>query len=440
MIPLSLMELAAALGVGTIPGSTAEGLTTDSRRVRRGDIYVGLKGRQFDGSLFAKNALDAGAACCLVEQRTCDDPRCVVVPDALDALRIVATLVRSRFHGPVVGITGSVGKTTVKEFLRTLFSVHPGCVFPDASHNNFEGLPRTICKVEPDTNLLVLELGTNHPGEIAALAQIARPTLGVLTAIGPAHLEGLVDIEGVASEKWDLLRALPPGSRAILNGDDRNIRGRPLPLGIQGVWAGLEPAEGVTCPVSYSDHDLTLPSGVVLHHALPSKTMVRNLWLALLVGQSLGYPMESFQEAVAKVRPASLRGEERRVRAATIILDCYNANPLSMEAALQNMAARPGRKVLVLGEMLELGSQRASAHKDLGKLVAGLDVELALFIGASRGDFSAGASGASFRIETFASLEEARRAFAGLLDEECTILVKASRGMALERLMEGEAA
>lgn len=434
-MPVAVPVFLDALGVPRTAGGTLTGIATDHRCVRPGDAFFAFRGRRHDGNAYLGEALQRGAVLSIGSAPSGGDPRCIRVDEPLHALGVLAGLVRGQFQGPVVGITGSAGKTTVKECLRQLLGSRLRAVFPEGSFNNAEGVPRTVCSVEADTELLVVELGTSRKGEIAALCRIARPTMGILTSVGPAHLQGLGSVEGVLEEKLDLLRALPAGATTIVNGDDPVLRRAKLPGGLRIVFGGLEVREGVEAPRSYGPGRLVLEDGVELECSLGTATLLRNLWLALLAARELGHGPGSLRSEAARVHPAPLRGEIVHLNAARIILDCYNANPLSMDAALADLERAGGRRFAVLGEMLDLGAETAARHRALGERIARSGIEEAIFIGPSGEAVRRGTLGGRVRVAVFTSLEEARGEFDRLTREPATILLKASRGMALENLL-----
>lgn len=419
--------------------ATITGLSCDSRTVAPGDCFVALRGSRVDGSRFVPDALARGASLAVATTAVKQDDRICIVDDPLHALGVLGGLVRDRFTGPVVGITGSVGKTTVKEMLRTLVAPQRRAVFPEASHNNFEGVPRTLARLTDDTELCVVELGTNAPGEIEGLCAIARPTIGILTAIGAAHLEGLGSIEGVLEEKLGLARALPEGATLFINADDERLAGARYPEHLDVVRVGLEPGPGVIAP-SPDREPGTLPVGEAKAvHRLGTRVLERSLWMALVVARALGLDDPALAAAAGDVEPAPLRGELITRGATRFVLDCYNANPLSMGAALDDLRARSGRRVAVLGEMLELGAQSERLHRQLGERVASVGVEAVLFIGPSGDAVAQGfvrGGGRPTAFEHRPDVDAARDDFARLSRGGGTILLKGSRGVALERLLE----
>lgn len=436
-------EVAAALGLRTAADGVLLGVTTDSRAVRPGDCFIALSGRNFDGRQFVEQALSKGAVLAIGGPGTITGARTWEVKDPIAALGTIASLVRDRFTGPVIGITGSAGKTTVKEFLRTLISPTLRTVAPLKSFNNREGVPRTITSVGTDTQVLIVEIGTNAPGEIAELCALAKPTIGVLTSIGPSHLQGLGSIEGVLQEKLALARSLPRGSTLIVNADDPILQSASFPEHVKVLWVGLRPdgrREVRTPALPRSDSTLCFSDGgPPIHHNLDTEVLVRNLWISLNVARILGVSKSDLAISASGVMPAPLRGERRRVGASELIVDCYNANPLSMTAALKDLAGRSGRRSAVLGEMLELGPETESRHRELGRLLSALRLDEVLVIGPSavfvkESAVLAGADAES--ISSFATTADAADAFARLVGRSGCILLKGSRGMALERLIE----
>jgi UDP-N-acetylmuramoyl-tripeptide--D-alanyl-D-alanine ligase len=438
VIPVLVSELTTALGTEGRREATITGLSVDSRTVQRGDCFFALSGTRVDGARFIPDALERGAALCVGREVGPRDDRVCDVADPLGALGVLGGLVRDRYDGLVVGITGSAGKTSVKEMLRTLVGGQRRAVFPDRSFNNFEGVPRTLAKLTQHTELCVVELGTNAPGEIAALSAIARPTLGVLTSIGAAHLEGLGSVAGVLDEKMSLVRALPAGSTLIVNADDPHLRVANYPAHVVVVGVGLSAAEGVIAPPPERAEG-TLPVGAeVARHRLGTRVLERNLWIAIQVARVLGLDDAATARSVATVRPADLRGEVRTVGETTLILDCYNANPLSLGEALADLGGRRGRRAAVLGEMLELGAATAAAHREMGARAARAGLHRALFIGPSGPAFREGfeaAGGEPGVLRLFSEVGAARADFAELKRSGGSVLLKASRGMALERLL-----
>lgn len=439
---MRVSDVGRALGLEGLGTEAITGLSVDSRAIRPGDCFVALHGPNQDASRFIPDALAAGAVFAIGGPDSQPGDGVAIVDDPLFALGTFGRLVRDRFTGPVVGITGSAGKTTVKEMLRALVAPHRNAVFPEASHNNFEGVPRTLARMTADTEVCVVELGTNAKGEIGALCAIARPTMGVLTAIGPAHLEGLGSVAGVLDEKLALVRALPEGACLIVNSDDPKLRDARLPGHVDVRWVGLDAAPGVVAPpAERAPRTLPLSDGVVLSHSLATRVLERNLWIAVQIARELGVDDAAIAASGAAIAPAPLRGEVTTRGDTTFVLDCYNANPMSMTEAVRDLATRSGRRAAVLGDMLELGGASDVFHERLGQLVAEVRLDRVLFVGASGTPFRDGyvaAGGAPDALELRPDVASARPAFADVRSGGGTVLLKASRGVALERLLEPE--
>ena len=441
MTKLTTADIAAALQRNAGDATEISTFTTDSRMVQAGACFFALQGPNRDASQFAQAALDAGAALVVAGMAAPLHPRVLRVADPLAAIGAVAALARSRFEGPVLGITGSAGKTTLKEHLRTLLPQEWDAVFPEGSYNNFEGLPRTILSAQPTARCMVLELGTNAPGEIAALARISAPTAAALTSVGGAHLQGLGNIAGVLNEKLDLARALPAGSMLFINADDPVLGAADLPHGLEVVRLGLHSASGVRTPAARETNSLRMHAGGErMLHGLSAEVQVRSLWMALCIAEALGVSEAELAQASQRVVPARLRGEVRVVGDSTLVLDCYNANPLSLRAALDDLARRPGPRRAVLGEMLELGPATEAAHREVGQQCAALHLDELLLIGPSAAFTAEAAHEAGLPaacISVCPSTDSARTAFKTLVARGGTVLLKGSRMLALERLVEG---
>jgi UDP-N-acetylmuramoyl-tripeptide--D-alanyl-D-alanine ligase len=445
MMPLRAAEVAARVGAdwaADLGHVTIEGVTMDSRSVEPGDLFVALEGSRVDGRIFIPSAIEAGAVAVLAKREGVVLDRVIATADPVAALWEVARLVRARFTGPAVAVGGSAGKTTTKEVLRALLRSRRAVVSVK-SFNNHLGVPLTICGIEPSTEVLVAEIGTNHPGEIAPLASLVSPTHAILTAIGAEHLEGFETIEGVLEEELDLVRALPPGGVAFVNADCEVLAAASFPADVRVVRCGFGPratdVRGTTRRRADGMLSVALPCGPWLDTRLSYGVLASSVLLAAAAARHLGVRDADLELAARDVAPAPLRGEVRRINGATLLVDCYNSNPLSAAAALREIAERGGRKSAVLGDMLELGGQARGLHRDLGREAAKAGLEAIIYVGAHGADFAEGL-GASSTCTRHASAPEAREAFSRLVKAGGTILVKASRGMALEKLIEGEEA
>ncbi|MHC4711650.1 MAG: UDP-N-acetylmuramoyl-tripeptide--D-alanyl-D-alanine ligase [Planctomycetota bacterium] len=424
------------------------GISTDSRTVKPGDLFVALTGENFDGHDFLRPALEAGA-CGAVYGRDFpifkeDAERVLIkVADTLTALGDIAKAYRRDLIATVVGITGSNGKTTTKEITRHLASEKLPVAASPASFNNFVGVPLTLFQADGATRLVALEMGTNRPGEISRLAEIAAPDIGVITNIGRTHLEGLKSIEGVARAKGELLSALPSEAFAILNADDAVLmKMRPLAEATV-VTFGLEsPADVFAADVKKTAEGFKFLLNDAVPTALnvPGRHNIYNALAAVAVGRRLGIDLEYLAERLSSFRLPSMRLEETEFKGALLINDAYNANPESVACAIGELAGRKGeRKFLVIADMLELGDQSTDLHVEIGRCAARAGISFLWATGdAARhcveGAIESGMSAGSARF--FGSLEELASALQRTLAPGDVVLVKASRAMRLERLFD----
>ncbi len=386
---IRLTEAARACG-GTFTSvrqaGIARGISTDSRTTRDGDLFVALQGDRHDGHDHVARALARGAIGAVVErdfplEGHFPDRILIRVEDTGQALLDLAAWYRRRFNPVVIGITGSNGKTTTKELVATALGTK-GVVKSPASFNNHIGVPLTLFQIEATTRYVVVEIGTNAPGEIAELSHVAAPTHGIVTSIGPAHLEGFGTLEGVAKEKGALFAALPADGVAFVNSEDLHCREQaevrgPNLLVSYGTDAeadvfALEPHrsdEGSIGFLLYGRMPVTVPvSGL---HNVP------HVLAALSVVLYLGIDLERVVKRLSEVELPAGRLERREVEGVTMLRDTYNANPASVRAALMELKATlaDGKHLAILGDMLELGDDEEGWHRDVGRAVADLDVD-----------------------------------------------------------------
>ena len=432
-----------ALGLpGGDPGCRYRGVSTDTRTLRRDDVFVALEGPRFDGHEFAPAAVAAGCAALVASRDPGDLPVPVYrVADTLTALGDLALHRRRHARIPVVGITGSSGKTTVKDLTLGALSSTPRAHGTSANNNNRVGTPLTILSMPDGATSLVLEMGTNEPGEIAELARVARPTVGVVTTVSETHVERLGDLPGVLTEKLDLLRAVDPAGIALV-GDE------PPELGREA--RRIHPDVAVSGWSDRADRDLR-PFGARLRAdgtysftwmgepvsmRIPGAHNVYNALLALAVARSLNVAPTHAVAGVSAVAPRALRGEVRSVGGLALLIDCYNANAAGVEAAVATLAGMDtqGRRVAVLGSMLELGPRSAAIHRDT--LDAILDAEIDRYV--LTGAFAREAGGlADDRIVAVPRVDDLAERLPGLVGPGDTVLLKASRGVRLERVIPG---
>jgi UDP-N-acetylmuramoyl-tripeptide--D-alanyl-D-alanine ligase len=418
------------------------GISTDSRMASEGDLYVALVGDRFDGHDFVTEALARGARAAVVSRPVEGDAtQLYLVDDTLEALGTLATYRRHQLAVPVVGITGSAGKTSTKDLTRGALSGGLRVHATEGNRNNRVGLPLTLLDTPGDVEAVVLEMGTNEPGEIATLAAVAQPDVGVVTTVGESHLEKLGSLQGVLEEKLDLLRGLASAGRCVV-GDE--------PAFLAEEARRICPRVRVAGWSERADEDLR-PGAVEVdywgahrfrwrHHMvnlrLPGRHAVTNALLALAVADLLGVDPGVAVRGLAAVESGRLRGEIRQVGGLTLVVDCYNANPPSVRAALDVLEGYGrARRVVVLGTMLELGSASPSLHEQVLLDALSRDVDLVVATGEfwgvdvpeeGRGDRLMGAPDWA---SAYPSLRER-------LGGDEVILLKASRGVALEGILE----
>lgn len=455
--PIDLDELLTAVG-GRLLGPTAvssiTGASVDSRRVAPGSIFVALRGEHADGHDYVGDALQAGAVAALVE-RPVDlpsgvDAAVIVVPDPLRALQELAAWWRSRHAVRVVGITGSTGKTIAKEIVADVVARTFRTLRNEGNLNSETGLPMTLLRLEPDHEVAVLEMSMYTIGEIARLAEIARPEVGVVLAVHPTHLERAGSIAHIARAKAELPAALPTTGLAVLNADDSRVaamaaatRAEVRTFGL-AADAHVRAIDVVSRGVAGTEFRLLAPWGSRrLVSATPGRHLVPHALAAAAVGEHLGVPLDEVEAALATGSHADHRMSIAQTAAgATLVDDTYNASPVSVSAALEFLAETPvsggGRRYAVLGDMLELGSDEEALHRQIGAKAAGI-VEALVTVG-ERGRWIAAAarSAGLTRVTETADADDAAAAVERDLapGQGDLVLVKASRGMGLERTVE----
>ena len=427
MIPLSISEL-RELCPGRLDvapwADEVTGVEVDSRRIAEGDLFVAVGG----GIDFLDHAWARGAAATLVPD------------DAFAALAALGAAVRNRSRAQVVGITGSVGKTSTKDILAALCRPHAPTVAAEASYNNEIGLPLTLCRLERETEVCIVELAMRGLGQIAELARTARPTIGVITSIGPAHLELVGSLEGVARAKAELVEALPPGGTAVVPADAPELEPHLERPDIDVVRFGergdirlvrfdvLDERSLLEADVGGETVELEL-NLTARHHAM-------NALAALGAYRALGLPLAGAARGARGVQLSRWRGEEVRLAGGGFLInDCYNANPVSMRAALLHLAARAGsrRRVAVLGDMAELGADAPAYHREIGRLAVELGVDALLAVGPlARGYLDGGVPTS----EWAPTAADARSLVAGIVRPGDCVLVKASRAVGLEAIVD----
>lgn len=449
MDALSLLEIADMAG-GTLQGSggatTVRRLSKDTRTLVPGDLYLALRGENHDGNLHAKEAAAKGATAAILEKPPADLPAgfpVIVVEDSLSALHRLAGAWRDRLALKVACITGSSGKTSTKEFTAAVLSARFRVTKTEGNLNNHIGLPLSILAASLSDDVAVWEIGMNHPGEIAPLAQLARPDLAIVTNIGVAHIEYMGSREAIALEKSALIEAVGPNGAVVLPAEDAfkgflaaRVKGRVIEAGFSGgsVTASdlrIE-ADGCRFVLHWEGESVSARLPV------PGEHMVRNALLAVATGLEFGLSLEECAEGLSSSRLTGGRLLRRSVRGITILDDSYNANPDSMEAALQTLKSVTvtGRRIAVLGRMGELGSHASAGYQQVGRAAAqGIDALIAVGPETVPLTETARAGGLKEIYET-SSAEEAAGVLRRIAHEGDVVLIKGSRAARMERVIE----
>lgn len=416
-------------------------VSTDTRALSAGSLFVAIPGDRFDGNDFVAEARAKGAAGALVSRLAASPLAQIEVRDSRRALGAMARAWRAAFSIPVVAVTGSSGKTTVKELIAAILSVSRSVCVTQGNLNNDIGVPLTLMRLNAEHDAAVIELGANHAGEIDYLAGLAQPTVGVITNAAAAHLEGFGSLRGVCVAKGELLDHLPRAGTAVLNADDQ----------FRADWVARSRCEftvtfgfaaNADCRVlgepqymaTGSEFRMRLPDGDEADVWLPllGRQNVANACAAAAAAQAVGTSLDDIVAGLARATP--VRGRLRAVpgrNGATIIDDSYNANPGSVRAALDHLAALRGRRILVLGNMAELGPEAPALHKEIGEYARGrCDLLFAIGDLASQAAAAFGADG-----RRVADIAAARDVLEPLLGTDVTVLVKGSRVMGLDRLV-----
>ena len=426
----------------------AHAYSIDSRTVGAGQLFFAVKGERLDGHDFVVEALEKGAVAAVVRKdqlsRYPAQTRLLAVEDTLMALQTLATAVRKLWGKPLIGVTGSAGKTTTKETIAHVLSTHFRVLKSEGNFNNHFGLPLMLLKLEPEYEVAVIEMGMSHAGEIRALAKIAQPEIGVVTNVAPVHLEFFDSLAGIARAKYELVESLPAGGVAVLNADDeyvsqfgRDFKGRVVMYGTRET-AGVQAKEIQSMGTEGTEFDVVI--GAVHEHAtlpLVGKHNVLNALAGVAVGLEHGLSPSEAIAALSTLTPADQRGQVLQLGNITVINDCYNSNPKALAAMVDSLAAVPAkRRIVVAGEMLELGPAAEEMHRQAGAHIAEQKIDLLVGVrGLARAMVDA-AKNSKGRAEFVASSEEAGRWLAREARDGDVVLLKASRGVKLENALE----
>jgi UDP-N-acetylmuramoyl-tripeptide--D-alanyl-D-alanine ligase len=420
-------------------------VSTDSRTVQPGDLFWALKGARYDGHDFVPDAIGRGAVACVIQnnEAVAGHVPAVVVPDVLKGLQDFARSYRQRMDALVIGITGSVGKTTTREIVHlVLGTTFEGCR-SRKNYNNHIGLPLSVLDIESRHEVAVLELGASRGGEIRDLTEIARPEIGVLTNVGKAHLESFGTIEAIAAAKGELLESLPSGGFAVINGDDSRCQAQGARARCPVIAVG-EQSHNTMRATSIDVGKQSLRfcvNGASFEIPAVGRHHVVGALAAIAIARELGINVSAISQGFSQFVPASGRCQVRQRHPWTVIDDTYNANPSSVEAACRLLGQwnADGRRTLVLGDMLELGTDSAAWHVSIGRSAAELGVDRLVAVGRYSNDLLTGARQAGMASEQVAHCDDltvAETVLGCWIEPGDVVLVKGSRAMRMERVVE----
>tara|TARA_B100001248_G_C27395730_1_gene465416 strand:- start:2986 stop:4269 length:1284 start_codon:yes stop_codon:yes gene_type:complete len=410
-------------------------VSTDTRSISNGALFFALKGDNFNGNDFAKKALDSGASYCIIdEQQSQSNARFILVPDVLITLQELANFHRKYLNIPIIAITGSNGKTTTKELINSVLGQRYKTHATQGNYNNHIGVPLTLLQMDTSVDIGIVEMGANHIGEIANLCQISAPNYGYITNFGKAHLEGFGSAEGVVKGKCELYDYLKSNEGVVfINGDDKkqvqqigdyksvNIFSKDNRSNIQVSMTSQTPF------ISFESQGCTMESQLVGIYNFS------NAAAAIAMGCFFEVSLENIKKGIASYTPNNNRSQIIQKGSNTIILDAYNANPSSMEVALDNFnSMKSPLKIVILGDMFELGVHSKSEHQAVIDEVNSLNFSSSYYVGSHFFELAYDSSKANF----FKTTESFRNQLQSLVIKDALILIKGSRGMALESLLD----
>lgn len=453
MVRATMAEAAAAMEgalTGAPDAALWDGAAIDSRAVRPGQLFFALPGARTDGHRFVPQALERGAAAVVVHEEGAAPPEAprIKVDDAFSALHALTRAIRARTPKRLVGVTGSVGKTTTKELLAAMLAGRHRVARTPGNLNSLYGFPLSLLDIPDDTEWMVAEMGMSTPGELGRLSLLARPDVAVFTVVRPVHLEFFADLRAIAEAKAELLQGLAPGGLVVANADDpevARIGRRHAEAGGQVVWYGrggdvrAVDAEPADVAGGLGSRFRLEADGESLEVLLPLHGLynVDNCLAAAAAAWAVGMPLSEIAAAVAAVRPAAMRGVVHHLPAGgTLIDDSYNSNPAALARALESAALLPAaRRWVVAGDMLELGAGGPELHREAGRRAAELGFSPVVGVGALARELVAGAAEAGADTAWYPDAASAAARAAGELRPDDLLLVKGSRGVGLERVV-----
>ena len=452
---MSLREIAAACngvyhGNPSKTGREVSNVVIDSRKAGADSLFIAIKGARVDGHSFIPQVMEKGALCAVSEQDLGDtDYPYIRVESCEQALKDIAEHYRRSLDVKVVGISGSVGKTSTKEMIASVLSQKYNVLKTEGNFNNEIGLPLTVFNLREEHEVAVLEMGISNFGEMTRLAKIARPDICVITNIGVAHMENLGSRDGILKAKTEMLDYMDPDGVIILNGDDDKLRGFTPQNGISPVYFGLDAAlpyhaeQIESRGLRGTDAVFVTPSSSFFAHiSIPGSHMVHNALAGIAVGYALGMNDREIARGIEANVPIAGRNNLISGAHYTIIDDCYNANPASMKSSLDVLACADTRTVAVLGDMFELGAKEKEMHYDTGIHAAEAGINVLICIGELSGEIACGAAdackadGQDMIIRHYASKADFFKEMPEILEENDTILVKASHSMEFPEIVD----
>ncbi len=414
-------------------------ISTDTRNIQANSIFFALKGANFNGNKFADQALELGAAYVVIDEAEYKkDDRYFLVDDVLQALQELARFHRDRLDIPFIGITGSNGKTTSKELLNAVLSRKYKTLATKGNLNNHIGVPLTLLSITDDVEIAIIEMGANHQREIDFLCNIADPEFGLICNVGKAHLEGMGGFEGVKKTKKELYDYIQStGGVIFVNADDEHLMqmsaknddviyfGNTMDSVVSGSITKFDPFLSVKAKLNPTNEELEINTQLVGDYNL------NNVLASLCIGHYFRVPFDEMKVGIESYAPSNNRSQAVKMGSNTVVMDAYNANPSSMSAAILNFAKlQANTKLLILGDMFEMGDESMKEHADMIELVREQNLENVIFVGK---DFYANKK---YNYTYFQSTEEAKEYLKNNKPENTSILVKGSRGMKLETLTE----
>lgn len=437
--------------IGGTPRSFADSawavdrISIDSRTLQPGDIFWAVRGEKFDGHDFTAKAFDRGAAACVIHRERANEITgpAILVDDTQRALRNFARWYREQQDAMVIGVTGSFGKTTTREMIHSALSAEHSGMRSAANWNNEIGLPLSLLDIELHHEFAVLEMGASRVGDIAALATIASPEVGVITGIGPAHLQGFGSLDGVVRGKGELLEALPVSGFAILPGDDPLARNMAQRASCPVIFVGESADDDVR-----ADDVIWTPGGLSFRvdetcYDIPvlGRHFLTSALIAIAIGREIGMAPAAIATGLRSFQPVAGRCQPQRIGEWTVIHDAYNANPQSMAAACRLLSDWPGpaQRIMILGDMLELGGDSARYHYELGRTAAESEIDRLIVCGQFSGEVVRGAIAggmSSYRISSADDWSVTTTVLDCWLEPDDVILIKGSRGMQMERVID----